>query len=111
MCLDAEGSTMWRVVVWCADPMRDEVDVSVSNRREVLIGISSACAGCVLTGCALGGGGGGVVDAGGASDFAVGDLAAVAGEGVAVGRDTDGYYALSTICTHQGCDMASQGRI
>jgi Rieske Fe-S protein len=80
----------------------------------VLIAMSSACAGCVLASCLPGGSGGatgGIVDGGAASDFPVGDLAAVPGEGVAVGRDADGFYALSTICTHQGCDMASQGSV
>ena len=88
--------------------------VSGSSRREVLIGISSACAGCALAACAPGGSGGGtggIVDGGAASDFAVGDLVAVPGEAVAVGRDAGGFYALSTLCTHALCDMESYGSV
>ncbi len=29
----------------------------------------------------------------------------VPGSGVLIGRDANGVYALSSICTHQGCDM------
>jgi len=51
------------------------------------------------------------VDGGADSDFAVGDLAAVEGEGIAVGHDAGGFYALSTLCTHALCDMASHGSV
>ena len=51
------------------------------------------------------------MDGGTASDLAVGDLAAVDGEGIAVGCDAGGIYALSTLCTHALCDMASHGSV
>jgi cytochrome b6-f complex iron-sulfur subunit len=51
------------------------------------------------------------VDAGNVSALPVGTLRAVTGESVAIGRDTGGVYALSTICTHAGCDIATSGTI
>jgi Rieske Fe-S protein len=31
----------------------------------------------------------------------------VQNSGILVGKDSGGFYALSAICTHQGCDMSS----
>jgi len=53
----------------------------------------------------------GDVTAGNASALAVGSLEAVAGEPVCVGRDAKGVYAMTLICTHQGCDMGRQGTV
>lgn len=51
------------------------------------------------------------IPAGSASSLAAGTLEALAGQGVAIGRDAGGIYALSLICTHQGCDMSSAGSV
>jgi Rieske Fe-S protein len=53
----------------------------------------------------------GDVAAGNASALQVGTLEAVAGEPVCVGRDANGVYAMTLICTHQGCDMGHQGSV
>ena len=49
------------------------------------------------------------VPAGNASSLTAGTLRAVAGQGVAIGRDARGIYALSLICTHEGCDISQGG--
>jgi Rieske Fe-S protein len=30
---------------------------------------------------------------------------------MALGRDADGFYAMTLICTHQGCDMSRSGLV
>jgi Rieske Fe-S protein len=61
-----------------------------------------------------GGGGGsqapcsGAVVAGMASSVSLGSLVMVA-NGLVIGRDTAGLYAMSAICTHQGCGMSVVG--
>ena len=74
--------------------------------------MATACATCAAA-CLPGGGGGtgGIVPAGNAADLVVGDLVAVPDEGLAVGLDADGLYALSTLCTHAWCDMAQYGSV
>ena len=54
---------------------------------------------------------GGVIGAGNVSAVRVGYLAVVSGSPVALGRDAGGLYALSTICTHAGCDISYNGSI
>jgi Rieske Fe-S protein len=51
------------------------------------------------------------VAAGNAKDLAAGTLRAIDGQGVAVGRDAGGIYALSLICTHAGCDISVDGSV
>lgn len=53
----------------------------------------------------------GVVSAGNVSALTVGSLRAVSGQPVAIGRDAGGVYAMTSTCTHQGCDMGSDGSI
>ena len=53
----------------------------------------------------------GVVSAGSASALAVGELKAVPGAAAAIGRDGGGVYALTLVCTHQGCDMSTEGTV
>ncbi len=48
--------------------------------------------------------------AGNVSALPVGSLQAV-GNSLCVGRDAGGVYAMSTICTHAGCDISGQGTI
>jgi cytochrome b6-f complex iron-sulfur subunit len=45
----------------------------------------------------------GPVSAGNVSQTTVGQLTAVSGEAVFLGRDADGLYAVSAACTHAGC--------
>ena len=56
-------------------------------------------------------GGATLVDAGKVGDYTEGDLVAIVGEGVAIGLDSGGFYALTTFCTHTNCDMSEQGTI
>ena len=77
------------------------------HRRELLrtlvvIG-ASACVGC---GPAFG-----IVSAGNASALAVGDVKAVPGSPVAIARDAQGVYAMTLICTHDGCDISQNGSV
>lgn len=53
----------------------------------------------------------GPVAAGSASDYAVGTLTLLRGHSVALGRDVAGFYALTTLCTHASCDIATQGSV
>jgi len=69
--------------------------------------------GALVLGCGDTGSGGLAADipAGNASALQAGTLEALPGMGVAIGRDKAGIYALSLICTHQGCDMSSSGSV
>ncbi|HUJ28816.1 MAG TPA: Rieske (2Fe-2S) protein [Myxococcales bacterium] len=51
------------------------------------------------------------IDGGNASGVQQGSLRAVSGFPVAIGRDQNGVYALSLICTHEGCDMSRDGSV
>ena len=53
----------------------------------------------------------GPVAAGNVSSVPVGALQFVAGQPVILGRDAGGLYAMSAICTHAGCNMASDGNL
>ena len=53
----------------------------------------------------------GKVSAGNASALAIGDLKIVPGASAAIGRDAQGVYAMTLICTHQGCDISQQGSV
>jgi cytochrome b6-f complex iron-sulfur subunit len=47
--------------------------------------------------------------AGNVSSLAVGALNALQGRAIAIGRDASGVYALTLVCTHQGCTAAPAG--
>jgi cytochrome b6-f complex iron-sulfur subunit len=49
----------------------------------------------------------GDVTAGNVSALQEGTVKAVSGSPVFVGRDSNGVYAMTTTCTHAGCDMSS----
>lgn len=51
------------------------------------------------------------IQGGPAKDVPIGSLSARPEAAVALGRDDSGLYALSTICTHQGCDIRSSGTV
>jgi Rieske Fe-S protein len=68
------------------------------------------------TGAGGGGGGGGGSCAGGtlvgdSSHFVNSGLYLIQGTSVMVGRDSGGVYALSSVCTHQGCDLNVDGQL
>lgn len=48
---------------------------------------------------------------GNVSGLAVGALNAIPNQSVAIGRDAMGLYALTLVCTHQGCTAAPAGAI
>lgn len=75
--------------------------------------IGSTAAACVCPAALLGCGGqpSGRIEAGNIADLSSGELVPILGERVAVGLDPDGLYAISTACTHAGCDMARQGTV
>lgn len=85
---------------WCA------------NRRGFLKVVGGGVAGVPLLSCSSGvpePAAVGKVDAGLASSYPVGSLEAVGGLAVALGHDERGFYALTLTCTHDGCNMATQG--
>lgn len=81
--------------------------MSCQSRRDVVklaIGAGFlACAGC---GGGSDPGSSTAIPAGKVSDYAVGALQSFATWSLFVGRDAGGLYAMSSLCTHQGCDMA-----
>jgi len=82
------------------------------HRRELLrtlvvVGASTCMAG-IAGGC---GPAFGIVNAGNASDLAIGDVKAVPGAPVAIARDAQGVYAMTLICTHESCDMSQNGSV
>lgn len=47
------------------------------------------------------------IAAGNKASVGLNTLLPVSGAAVALGRDSGGIYALSLVCTHQGCDIAA----
>jgi len=70
-----------------------------------LIGTASAGLGCGGTG------GTGKLDAGNVKDLPAPTLRALPSASVAIGRDQGGIYAMTLICSHGGCDIASAGMV
>jgi Rieske Fe-S protein len=83
------------------------------NTRRVFLRTTAAMG--LTLGCAGGSGSDpeafGKVSAGNVSALPVGTLLAVAGAPVIVGRDASGLYAMTSTCTHEGCDMAADGSV
>ncbi len=69
---------------------------------------AAACAGCSS---GVGPAQVGDVAAGNVQDLAVGTLRAVGSNAVAIGRDSNGVFAMTLTCTHAGCNMATQGQV
>lgn len=73
--------------------------------------------GCVsVAGCSADGGSAqpldvGDVPAGNAASMSVGSLIVISAASACVGRDKSGIYAMTLICTHQGCDMSQRGLV
>ena len=68
--------------------------------------------------CGCSGGAGGTsaeafgdVSAGSTSAMSVGTIKPVPNAPAFIARDAKGLYAMTTTCTHQGCDLASSGRV
>jgi nitrite reductase/ring-hydroxylating ferredoxin subunit len=84
---------------------------SVLSRRCVLaIGGGALCAqalGCGTGSTSLASS----IPGGSAASLSVGTVKAIAGESVAIGRDSGGVYALSLLCPHQGYDMSVYGQV
>jgi Rieske Fe-S protein len=51
------------------------------------------------------------MDAGNEQDLQPGTLTAVQSGPAAIGRDSLGIYALSLVCTHDGCDIRAGGTV
>jgi cytochrome b6-f complex iron-sulfur subunit len=84
-----------------------------SPRRRFLqvLAQGGALAGAASLGVGCAGGPSGPYDGGNVSALSVGTLRALSTGPVAVGRDANGVWAMTLICTHAGCDMASQGQV
>ncbi len=78
-------------------------------------GASALALGAGAAGCSSGTEGqaeaSGAINAGNVSALAVGVPSVVAGSPVVVFLDATGVYAMSTICTHQQCDIRNDGSI
>ncbi len=96
---------------------RNDDRAELVPRRTFLVrfGVTVAAVG-VGVGCGGEGGNGRENEAGEGSvgnieDVPIGHFVRIAGKPLIVARDTEGLYALSTVCTHLGCDMAENGTI
>ena len=81
------------------------------TRRHFLTVVGGAA---TVFGCSSSGGASqasGTIAAGNVSTTAVGKLTFVPGAPLVLGRDASGLYAMTSICTHQDCDMRSSGSI
>jgi nitrite reductase/ring-hydroxylating ferredoxin subunit len=91
------------------------IQTFVTTRRHFLklLG-STAAASCLAIECGSPEGASpasGPVAAGNVTTVSVGYLSFVGGKPVVLGRDAEGLFALSAICTHQQCDMSRDGSI
>jgi nitrite reductase/ring-hydroxylating ferredoxin subunit len=92
------------------NPTTAEHDTMIARRTFLgLVGGATAAHACSADGAAPVDVGN--VAAGAASALPVSSLTAVSGEPVCLGRDARGVYAMTLICTHQGCDMGQRGSV
>jgi Rieske Fe-S protein len=77
----------------------------LTRRSLLVIGGGALCAHAIGCGMGLDTQLPATVPAGTASSVSVGSLRALLSP-VAIGRDASGIYAMTLICTHQGCDMS-----
>jgi cytochrome b6-f complex iron-sulfur subunit len=89
--------------------------VSAWSRRQFLGGLVVIGAGGAISACGGAGGQFGQpqedVSAGNVSALTQGDLLPLDSAPVIVGRDAGGVYAMTSLCTHEGCDMIDRGSI
>jgi len=88
--------------------------VDIGSRRQFLQVCGVGAVGCAfVAGCSAKSGGSpatfGDVSAGNIKNLPAGALVQVSSEPVFIGRDQGGVYALTSTCTHQGCDVSVQG--
>jgi Rieske Fe-S protein len=86
------------------------------NDRRHFLKVIGATATTIAIGCGDDGGGQaeatGTFSGGNVKDLAVGSIKAISGQPAVIARDAKGLYAMSTICTHEQCDMnGSNGTI
>ena len=88
--------------------------ISDFSRRYFLkvLAAGAATSAGALAGCSSGAANGqsetfGDINAGNVSALSVDQIKAVPGAPAFVGRDSNGIYAMTTTCTHQGCDLAT----
>ena len=82
--------------------------MSLGRRKLLMIGGGVSCAraiGCGTDPIVLDA----VIPSGLSTDVQLNTLNVVSGKHVALGRDSGGLYAMSLVCTHQGCDIATSG--
>jgi cytochrome b6-f complex iron-sulfur subunit len=106
-----EGSekTLWRPKPSVVKQPEATIPALARRRFLALVGGAAASTACVMET----GPGQQVaqdVAAGKASDLMQGTLKAVA-DAACIGRDDNGVYALSLICTHAGCDISQNGSV
>ena len=82
---------------------------------QVLAATAATSAGA-LEGCSGSNGGGdpepfGDVTAGNVSAIQVGSVQSIPGAPAFIGRDNNGLYAMTSTCTHAGCDMKSAATV
>jgi Rieske Fe-S protein len=85
--------------------------MALGRRRLLLVGGGIVCAHAI--GC---GGSEPIVlaaeiPAGPKSSVNLSTLRPVSGAAVAIGRDGGGIYAMTLVCTHQGCDIGASGSV
>lgn len=87
---------------------------NIRGRRGFLVVVSGTAVASAL-GCSDPGGVDpepiGDVPAGNVSDLPEGSLRAVGSTPVAIGRDSNGVYAMTLTCTHEGCNIAIHGSV
>ena len=76
-----------------------------------IVGVSSALSGFACSSSSSAPEAFGDVQAGNVSSVSVGALQAVTGAPAILGRDENGLYCMTSTCTHEGCDMISDGTI
>ncbi len=81
----------------------------LSRRTLLAVGCGAACA--QAFGCGPDVTLPAVISAGAASAVPASSLRAVAGAPAAIGRDSNGIFALSLVCTHSGCDISQDGTV
>ncbi len=95
-----------------APPPSDDDAPRRATRRTFLkvvgVGAGVVCAGACIVPYSPGSPGGGPLTAADVPDGLsfLGD-----GSPVIIGKDAGGLYAMTSICTHQGCDMSSSGAV